>query len=235
MMMEQIHCARRLCRIAAAVLLLGLAAQADLSEPFGLRTEAAPEGPLWRAWRELQSDIHVDRRIIAQCRAEPRSCPWPAARRFVALVKEGEQHEGLARIGHINRAVNLAIRQINIVATGGVRTKWTSPLTALVASAGDCKQYAVLKYIALAEAGFAPDDLRIIVLTIESARQNHAVVAVRDGARWLVLDNRSLVLANSRELRDYRPLFSLDHRGVRRFVPPSGAQTAGLSCEKAAA
>jgi predicted transglutaminase-like cysteine proteinase len=231
-MIGRIHWTRWPRRIAAGVLLLGLAAQADINEPFGLRTQVAPEGPVWSAWRDLQSDIHVDRRIIAQCRAEPRSCPSPAGRSFVALVEEGEQHEGLARIGYINRAVNLAIRQINIIAAGGVRTKWTSPLMALAVGAGDCKQYAVLKYAALREAGFAPDDLRIIVLTIKSLRQNHAVVAVRDGARWLVLDSRTLVLADSRKLRDYQPLYTLDHRGVRRFVQPSGPEMAGLSCEE---
>jgi predicted transglutaminase-like cysteine proteinase len=231
-MIGRIHWTRWPRRIAAGVLLLGLAAQADINEPFGLRTQVAPEGPMWSAWRDLQSDIHVDRRIIAQCRAEPQSCPSPFALRFIALVNEGERHEGIARIGHINRAVNFAIRQVSAPAAGGLRTKWSSPLAALVAGAGDCKQYAVLKYAALVEVGFAPDDLRIIILTIKSVRQNHAVVAVRDGARWLVLDNRTLVLADSRKLRDYQPLYTLDHRGVRRFVQPSGPEMAGLSCEE---
>ena len=36
-----------------------------------------------------------------------------------------------------------------------MRDAWTSPFAALAAGAGDCKQYAVLKYAALQAAGFA--------------------------------------------------------------------------------
>ena len=36
----------RISRAAALLLLLGLTAQADSGEPFGLTTVAAPEGPL---------------------------------------------------------------------------------------------------------------------------------------------------------------------------------------------
>jgi hypothetical protein len=67
-----------------------IAAQADISEPFGLPTIVVSEGPWWATWRGLQSQIQSEKRIIAQCRAEPRSCTSPAALRFIALVKEGD-------------------------------------------------------------------------------------------------------------------------------------------------
>ena len=46
------------------------------------------------------------------------------------------------------------------------------------------------------------------------------MAAVLNGGRWLILDNRSLALADSHELLgQYIPLYALDHRGVRQFVP----------------
>jgi hypothetical protein len=69
-------------------------------------------------------------------------------------------HLGLARIGHINRAVNFSIRGIKNAPPG----EWTSPLAALAEGAGDCKQHAVLKYVALRDAGFSPDSVRIVIV-----------------------------------------------------------------------
>jgi predicted transglutaminase-like cysteine proteinase len=221
----------RLAAVAASFVLLvtlvrnGSAAEAlqpDIDHPFGLPTLVVSEDSWLETWRDLQSRIQSEKRIIAQCRADPQSCTSPAALRFIALVKEGEQHEGLVRIGRINRAVNFAI-------SARTQTAWTSPLSALAAGVGDCKQYAVLKYAVLEEAGFAPEDLRLVVVRIKSMRNNHAVVAVRHAARWFILDNRTLAVVESRELLDYYlPLFTPDHRNVRQFVLPPAAKIAGL-------
>jgi predicted transglutaminase-like cysteine proteinase len=133
-------------------------------------------------------------------------------------VAEGAGYEGIARIGHINRAANLAIRAVPNGIRDPTHDKWTSPLATLAAGAGDCKQFAVLKYAALEDAGLAPDDLRIVILQLRARPESHAVVAVREEGRWLILDNRSLAVVESSELlRQSAPLYSLDHRGVRQF------------------
>ena len=225
--------AKQTCRFAAALLLLGLAAQAELSEPFALPTVAAPQGRLWITWRELQAQMQTERPVIARCRAEPDTCTSAAALQFIAIVKEGEHYKGLSRIGRINRAVNYSIRQFDTARLRGVRTRWTSPLDTLAGGAGDCKQYALVKYAAMRDAGFAPDDLRLVILGIRSIRETHAVVVVREGGRWLILDNRTLELVDSRDLRDYSPLFALDHRGVWQFVLPPAPSIAAGPCDKA--
>jgi predicted transglutaminase-like cysteine proteinase len=200
-------------------------AQTDINDPFGLPTVMSDD-PWWATWRDLQSQVQSEKRIIAQCRAEPHSCPLPAALRFIELVKEGDQYEGLVRIGHINRAVNFAITSVNSAA---VQTTWTSPLSILAAGFGDCKQFAVLKYAVLEEVGFAPDDLRLVIVRVKSLRNNHAVVAVRHAAHWFILDNRSLAVVQSTELLDYYlPLLMPDHRGVRQFVLSPGLKVATL-------
>jgi predicted transglutaminase-like cysteine proteinase len=220
-----------ICRIVAVgVLLLGLAAQADINEPFGLSTVVAPEGPWWVTWRDLRSEIQSEKPIIAQCRAEPDFCTSPAALRFIAIVDEGRQYEGLARIGHINRAINFSIRPISTTAQRDIHTTWISPLAVLASGKGDCKQYAILKYVVLSDIGFAPDDLRLIIVAVKSRQENHVVLAVRNAGRWLILDNRSLALIDSSELYDYLPLYTLDYRGVRQFVLPFSPIISGSPC-----
>ena len=211
---------RRMFIVAVLPLLLGLTAQVDLNEPFGRPTIVSTEVSLSATWRDLQLQLQSEQRIIAQCRADPQFCTSPAALQFLAIVNAGDQYDGLARIGHINLAVNLAIRSVKASA---VQTTWTSPLDALAAGFGDCKQFALLKYAALADAGFVQNDLRLVVVRIKALKNEpHAMIAVRNQARWSILDSRSSAIVESSKLLDYyEPEFTLDHRGVRQFIQTS--------------
>ena len=212
--------------------MLGLSAQAEVSEPFGLPMVASVNSQLWNTWRELQAQMREEKSIVARCRADPDTCTSAAALQFIAIVQDGAHYEGLSRIGRINRAANRAIRQLDTSKPRGIRTLWTSPLDTLAGGAGDCKQFAVVKYAAMLEAGFAPDDVRLIVLGIRSIGETHAVVTVHEGSRWIILDNRNLELVDSRELRDYVPLIALDYRGAWQFVLPPGPAIAASPCDK---
>jgi predicted transglutaminase-like cysteine proteinase len=92
---------------------------------------------------------------------------------------------------------------------------WSAPIAALNAGAGDCKDYAIIKYVALRETGIIPDDLRFVIVRDVKLRTDHAVVAVRLAEEWLILDNRTLIMANAAETRHYDPLFVLDDWGAR--------------------
>lgn len=228
-MRKKAHWTKRICGAAAAVLLLGLTAQTDIGEPFGLSTAPVSEGPLWSAWRDLQPQIKADQEAVQQCRREPKTCTSAAVLRFIGIVDEGQSYQGLPRIGHINRAVNFIIKSFDLAKR--VDDKWTSPLATLTTGVGDCKQFSVLKYAALIDAGFSPDDLRVAILNSKLRHDLHAVVAVRDEGRWVILDNRTLLLPDSMEMLDrYIPLYVMDQRGVRQFVLPQrmaeGADTA---------
>lgn len=123
--------------------------------------------------------------------------------------------EGRARLGEINRAVNLSIKPVSDLAQYGIADYWSAPLATLGVGAGDCEDYAVVKYAALRELGIDPDDLRLVVVSDIKRKTLHAVVAVHFDEEWLILDNRMLIMVNAVEARHYYPLFVLDHRGVR--------------------
>jgi len=164
-------------------------------------------------WLELQSRIAVEQETLAACRLDDGSCP-AAARRFLSIVELGRQHQGRARLGEINRAINLSIQPVSDLAQYGVADFWSAPLATLSIAAGDCEDYAILKYVALREIGIEPDDLQLVIVHDIKRDTAHAVVAVRLDEEWLILDNRTLVLVNTHESQ-YYPLFMLDHRGVR--------------------
>jgi predicted transglutaminase-like cysteine proteinase len=117
-------------------------------------------------------------------------------------------------LGEINRAINLRIKPVSDLAQYGVADFWSAPLATLSTAAGDCEDYAILKYVALREIGIEPDDLQLVIVHDIKRDTAHAVVAVRLDEEWLILDNRTLVLVNTQESQ-YYPLFVLDHRGVR--------------------
>jgi predicted transglutaminase-like cysteine proteinase len=218
--------------VVAMLLLFGAVAQADGGEPFGLATVPA-QGSLAATWRTLQARMKAERPVIARCRAAALACGSIPALQFIAIVDEGNGFTGLARIGRINRAVNFAIRAVDAGLPDGAHDDWSSPLQTLAAGKGDCKQYAVLKYAALQAAGFAADDLRIVIVERRAGLAVHAMVAVHNDGRWLILDNRVLTIVDSRKLLDRnRPLFTLDRRGLRQFVPRSQrtAQKVGAAC-----
>ena len=52
----------------------------------------------------------------------------------------------------------------------------------------------------------------------EKRGTGHAVVAVRHEQHWPVLDNRTMVILDAENVRDYRPLFALDQNGTRAIA-----------------
>lgn len=195
-------------------------AQAGADEPFGLSTVSVAEAAMAATWKELLVEINNDLSIVAKCREQFQSCSSPAAVTFATIAKEGDRYEGLARIGHLNRAANFAIRTLD---SAHADDEWRSPLAILSRGIGDCKHHALLKYAMLREIGVSPDALKIIVVEVRSTHQLHAILAVRaEKGGWLVLDNRTLVLVeSSMALNYYDPLYELDQNGVREFALPS--------------
>ena len=183
-------------------------------EPFGLASEPT-EGNVFAArWRRVESDLRTELQSVALCRAEPEKCS-PGTRRFIAIVDTARQREGRTLIGEINRAINLAIRPMSDTAQHGIADAWTAPLKTLATGTGDCEDYAIAKFAALREAGFAASDLRLIVVHEPGSEFKHAVASVRLDGDWLILDNRHLVILDERSFRA-RPLLALKAQGFNR-------------------
>lgn len=189
---------------------------AESAQLFGMKTDSLAEGELSDKWHRVEAEITKDFEIIAQCQAG-NPCP-PPAQKLINLSVEGAVRSGRARVGVINRAVDLAISPLSDVKKWGVQDHWSDPFETLQTSSGDCEDYALVKYAALLAAGFSRDAVKIVLLRNRWPSEEHAVVAVWVDQQWLILDNRTLALVRDTDVVRAIPEFLLDDRGVRRFI-----------------
>jgi predicted transglutaminase-like cysteine proteinase len=188
------------------------------AEPFGLFASTVSAGALREKWLGLERKLDDEGVQLALCDGDRDRCVSPAALQFLAIVDNARARDGRARLGEINRAVNLAIRPMSDLAQYGAIDVWSSPLVTFASGAGDCEDYAIAKFVALRLAGISPDDLRIVIMRDTIHGEDHAVAMARLDGRWLTLDNRRMAMVEDGYVRNYRPLFVIDQHGIMQYV-----------------
>ncbi|ARP99346.1 transglutaminase-like cysteine peptidase [Pseudorhodoplanes sinuspersici] len=183
--------------LVAAGLCAGASHHALARDEFSSALMLQPRSSMAVKWHLAQTQMSDDAARLDACRVDAEACAIED-KRFGDIVDAARARVGLARIGEINRTVNLMIRPVSDLQRFGVRDHWSTPLETLRAGVGDCEDYALLKYLALREAGFAESNLQLLIVHDPKLRSDHAVVAVRHDGRWIVLDNRTLVMADLR-------------------------------------
>jgi predicted transglutaminase-like cysteine proteinase len=192
---------------------------------FGMETAPLIGGAIPEKWTRARAEIAREFESLERCRTDD-ACPV-VAQRLLDLSAEGTGRSGRARVGLINRAVDLAISPASDDMQWGVEDHWSAPFETLRSGRGDCEDYAIVKYLALLEAGFSEDDVKIVILKNDFPNEDHAVLAVRVDGDWLILDNRTLTLVRDMDLRRATPEFVLDRQGARRFVPEGRSRHVG--------
>jgi predicted transglutaminase-like cysteine proteinase len=187
-------------------------------EPFGMFAFRLSGGGVWEKWLGVHRRIDDEMVQLALCDGDRDRCVSPAALRFLAIVDDARAREGRARLGEINRAINLAIRPISDLVQYGEIDVWSSPLVTFANGAGDCEDYAIAKFVALRQAGISAEDIRIVIMRDTIRSEDHAVAAVRLDGHWLTLDNRRMAMVEDADVRNYRPLFVIDQYGVMQYV-----------------
>jgi predicted transglutaminase-like cysteine proteinase len=193
---------------------------------FGLATEPVA-GEVGTKWRVVEADVEIELDVLARCRAG-EVCP-AVARELMKIVDQGAGRDGLARVGLINRAVDLAITPTSDEAQWGVADRWSPPFETLSTHRGDCEDYAILKYAALLAAGVSRDDVKIVILRNFLPDEDHAVAAARVHGVWLILDDTKLALVRDTDMVGALPRFVLDDGGARRFIAGSAGQGPSVS------
>jgi len=188
------------------------------AEPFGLFASALSWGALREKWLDVERKLDDERVQLALCDGDRDRCVSPAALQLLAIVDDGRAREGRARLGEINRAINLAIRPMSDLAQYGEIDVWSSPLVTFAHGAGDCEDYAIAKFVALRLAGISPDDLRIVIMRDTIRGEDHAVAAARLDGHWLMLDNRRMAMVEDGFVRNYRPMFVIDQYGAMQYI-----------------
>ena len=186
---------------------------------FDMDVELLTQGDVLNKWSHARVEIVRELQIVDRCRKD-NVCP-AGAQRLIDLSSEGAGRSGRARLGLINRAVNLAISPTSDEAQWRVTDHWSSALETLRSERGDCEDYAIVKYLALLDTGMSEADLKIVLMRSIFPNEDHAVVAARVDDEWLILDNRTLTLVRDTNLTRTVPAFVLDQVGVWLFVSRS--------------
>lgn len=152
------------------------------SEPFGFSTTKVTTGVLLEKWLKIEHEIDAERLVLRNCERNRASCQSRTAIQFLAIIYIGRTLEGRARLGHINRAINLKIKQMSDLAIYGEEDVWSSPLTTLAIGAGDCEDYAIAKLTTFGSSSCATTSGRKI--TRLSRRGSMVVGSCLTTAAW---------------------------------------------------
>jgi predicted transglutaminase-like cysteine proteinase len=181
--------------------------------------ELVTQGDVLNKWSHARVEIARELQIVDRCRKD-NVCP-AGAQRLIDLSSEGAGRNGRARLGLINRSVNLTISPTSDEAQWRVTDHWSSALETLQSGRGDCEDYAIVKYLAPLDSGMSEADLKIVLMRSIFPNEDHAVVAACVDGEWLILDNRTLALVRHTNLTRTVPVFVLDEVGAWRFVSGS--------------
>lgn len=88
---------------------------------------------------------------------------------------------------------------------------WASPAETFAKGLGDCDDYAIAKYFTLKQLGFSEKDMRLVVLKDKSKNEIHAVLAVKNGASYYILDNQLKDVTPSLSITSYEPIYSINN------------------------
>jgi predicted transglutaminase-like cysteine proteinase len=190
----------------------------QFAEPFGLSVSTLFHGGLREKWLAVERELDNELLVLALCEENRANCTSPAALQFLAIVDNAKARHGRARLGEINRAINLAIKPVSDISQHGATDVWSSPLATFGSGAGDCEDYAIAKFVALRQAGIPLEDVKLVILHDYVRGEDHAVVAAQLDGHWLTLDNRRMAMIEDTQIRDYRPLFLIDHNAVMKYV-----------------
>jgi len=123
----------------------------------------------------------------------------------------GDNREAV--LGEVNSWVNERIRFTDDRNGFGRTDRWSGAAETLRRGTGDCEDYALTKMQLLSALGFDSDDMYLVIVHDTVRLGDHAVLAVRLGERFAVLDNLHADVVDSVLLPQYRPVISYSAAG----------------------
>lgn len=155
-------------------------------------------------WPRLLERYREEDARDARCRGgQGGRCPY---RDWTRMIERLGGKDRLTQIEEVNRFAN-QWSYITDPVNWGVEDYWATP-GEFFAKAGDCEDYAIVKFMSLRALGFGNHELRLVAVTDLNLDVGHVVVLVRTGGRTLVLDNQTRRVVEADSIRHYKPVYS---------------------------
>ncbi len=203
---------------ALAAWLICAAHQASATYPFDAGEMLGPPGAL-PPWSEMLERHQAQIANVEACIDDRDACPR-RARALHVIVEKGVDLPRDKQIQLVNRYVNRKTHRYDRRKTTHtdagkvVRISHWKTLWEFMERGGDCEDYATTKYFLLRRLGFAPEDLRVVVVYDRRYREHHGVVAVRYDAEntWL-LDTDNHIYRRNKPV-EYRYVYAVNELGI---------------------
>ena len=129
----------------------------------------------------------------------------------------------ITQINEVNKLMNQA-EYITVQVNWGISDYWASP-GEFLAKFGDCEDYAIAKYMALKYLGFPADHMRVVAVKDLNLKVGHAILAVYMDDHVAILDNQIKIVVDSRKIRHYEPVYSINEKAWWRHRVAGSAPT----------
>lgn len=160
----------------------------------------------------------------------------PAAASFSdwqKLLKDGSAQPEAANLKRVNDFFNRRVRFDEDLTVWGSSDYWATPMETLGRGAGDCEDFAIVKYFSLLLLGIPDEKMRLVYVQARlggvnsSITQAHMVLAFYPSpdAEPVILDNLINDLQPASRRPDLQPVFSFNSQGL--WQGASGARGAG--------
>lgn len=175
-------------------------------------------------WTHILAQYEKNKGTYALCRDNPGACPseriavW---QQFIGAVKDQPDFRQIAYVNHwVNR---MPYRQDDLVY--GDNDHWAS-VEEFLAYAGDCEDFAIMKYMTLREMGFPASRMHITMVYDVYSGTDHAFLVVQtDGGVEYVMDNRESGTDPALFAARYKPHFAFNEKSLRTYNSPVMART----------
>lgn len=149
------------------------------------------------------------------------------------LLKDGRGQPESANLKRVNDFFNRRIKFDEDLRVWAQSDYWATPMETLGRGAGDCEDFAIVKYFSLLMLGIPDEKMRLVYVQARlggvnsSISQAHMVLAFypSPGAEPLILDNLINDLQPATRRPDLQPVFSFNSQGL--WQGASGARGAG--------
>ncbi len=136
---------------------------------------------------------------------------------WIKFLRGALNKRKLDQVKAVNAFMNKA-KYVTDQSNWGKRDYWATP-GEFMAKFGDCEDYAIAKFISLIKLGFNPDDLRVVAVKDLNLKVGHAVLVVFLDGKTYLLDNQIKTVIETRSVRHYKPVFSINTRAWWRHRP----------------